>query len=67
MTMQIGFCKQCEGKGSLTNAGLCAWCFDEQNKAIADNEKCDTGDCLMCYPQYFYNEATDEVLIREAN
>lgn len=67
MSKQIGFCSQCEGKSNLSDTGLCAWCFDEQNKAIADNEKCDRGGCTMCYPLYVYDEATDEVLIKKGN
>ena len=30
MTMQVTFCGVCEGKGTLSDTGLCAWCFDEQ-------------------------------------
>jgi hypothetical protein len=29
-----------------------------------DNEKCDRGDCETCYPQYYYDEETDRVLVR---
>jgi hypothetical protein len=29
------------------------------------NEKCDRGDCKTCYPIYYYDEATDQVLVRK--
>lgn len=32
-----------------------------------DNLKCDKGECETCYPIYYYDEATDTVLVRREN
>jgi hypothetical protein len=29
--------------------------------------KCDRGNCETCYPIYYYDELTDQVLIRREN
>ena len=32
-----------------------------------NNKKCDRGNCETCYPIYYYDEATDQVLVRKGN
>lgn len=36
---------------------------------MENNEKCDNGNCVSCYPEHFeyYDEETDEVLVRKGN